>query len=101
LQIPVWVTVLVFARDLLIVVVALIVHLTLRVASFPPTWISKVNTVAQILAILLVLFSGLRPEVTPAALVCVYLVAALTVVSGVDYIFRLHRLPAAQAKLDG
>jgi cardiolipin synthase (CMP-forming) len=98
LQIPVWVTVLVFARDLLIVVVALIVHLTLRVAKFPPTWISKVNTVAQILAVLLVLLSGLRPEVAGAALASVYLVAALTVLSGVDYVFRLHRLPAVQSK---
>ena len=46
-----WITVLVIARDAIIVVMALVLHLAHGVGSFPPSWISKVNTVAQVSAV--------------------------------------------------
>ncbi len=49
--IPVWVTVLVLARDVLIVLLALVLHLAWGTRRFPPLWIGKVNTVVQVLTL--------------------------------------------------
>jgi cardiolipin synthase len=91
--IPVWVTVLVIARDVLIVIVALILHLALGVKRFPPTRISKLTTVFQVVTIGLVLLSGVLPRmVDVVAEVAVLLTAALTVISGFNYIYRANHL---------
>jgi cardiolipin synthase len=94
LTIPVWVTVLVLARDILIVLLALVLHLTVGVRRFPPTWISKVTTVAQVVAVLLVLIAGRWPEVHFVASLVVVATAGLTVVSGLNYLFRINRIAA-------
>lgn len=91
-RIPVWVTVLVIARDVLILTVALALSLAADVRKFPPTLLSKVNTVVQILGVILVLASGLTARVGTVAEICVYLVALLTLASGVDYIHRANRI---------
>jgi cardiolipin synthase len=88
--IPLWVTVLVFARDLLIVTVALVLHLSMGVSRFPPTWLSKFNTVAQVACVLLVLLSAPLPMFVSAAQWATILVGVSTLASGVDYIFRAH-----------
>jgi cardiolipin synthase len=92
--IPLWITVLVIARDVLIVVVALVLHLAHGVPSFPPSWISKVNTVAQVSAIVGVLVVALVPRWEMLATVLVHVVAVLTVASGLDYIVRANRMAA-------
>ncbi len=86
--IPVWLTVLVIARDIGILVVAAAMFLTVRVSSFPPMPLSKVNTGAQILAVLLALTSGLVAGLELPATICFYLVGALTVVTGLQYVLR-------------
>jgi cardiolipin synthase len=91
-QIPVWITVLVIARDLLIVVMAVILALAAGVRKFPPSVLSKINTAAQVIAVLVVLISAVLPNLEPAATTLLYLVAVLTVSSGLDYIFRIVRL---------
>jgi cardiolipin synthase len=92
--IPIWVTVLVIARDVLIVVVALILHLTMQISAFPPSPLSKVNTLAQIAAVVLVLLSGTWPRFEAAAILGAQAVGVLTVASGLDYILRTNRLVA-------
>ena len=80
------VTVLVIARDLIIVTVALVFHLALGLKRFPPTLISKVNTALQITAVIVVLASGLLDGLRMPALWCTWAVAALTIASGISYI---------------
>ena len=94
-QIPLWVTVLVFARDLLIVVVALVLHLTMGIARFPPTWLSKLNTIAQVLTVLLVLVSAEWQIFNVPAEWATIVVGLLTLASGVDYVFRAHGMVTA------
>jgi cardiolipin synthase len=93
-QIPLWVTVLVLSRDILLVVVALVLYLAAGVRSFPVTVLSKVTTVCQVLAVALVLVSapGLAPSLSPVAEASLYLVAVLTVASGLFYVYRVNRL---------
>jgi cardiolipin synthase len=94
--IPLWVTVLVLARDLLIVAMALILYLAAGVRRFPPSVLSKVNTAVQVAAVVTVLVSALWPPLEPVATALVYGVALLTLASGLDYILRAGRLSAPE-----
>lgn len=92
-KIPWKVTVLVFSRDLCILVTCAVVWATTSIRDFPPSFYGKANTTAQILAVFFVLLDEVAPS--PAVLlakeVALWATLALTVVSGVHYIFRLGR----------
>lgn len=90
--IPAWVSALVVTRDIVIVAVALILYLAAGVKRFPPSPISKVNTMVQVVAVILVLVSGVMPGLDVVAAACIHLVAALTFASGIDYIYRTNRM---------
>ena len=90
-QIPIWITVLVIARDVLMVIVALIVYMATGPRTFSPTVLSKINTAAQVTAVLVVLLSARLENLDPIATTLLYLVAVLTVSSGLDYVIRLSR----------
>lgn len=93
--IPLWVTILVIARDVLIVAVALVLYLAVGIRRFPPSVLSKINTVLQVVAVVLVLLAGTLPDIRfleLAADTTVYLVAGFTVASGLDYVYRASKL---------
>jgi cardiolipin synthase len=92
LLIPVWMTVLVISRDVLMVIVALVLYLASGVRRFPPTVLGKITTVFQVLAVVLVLFVGIFPGVETVALGVLYLMTGLTVASGLNYVYRSNRL---------
>ena len=94
LVIPAWVTALVITRDVVIVGVALVLHLAVGISRFPPSPLSKVNTAAQLSAIIAVLLSSRGPLFEAGATFFVYLVAALTIGSGIEYIYRANRMAA-------
>jgi cardiolipin synthase (CMP-forming) len=99
--IPLWVTILVIARDVLLVTVALVLYLAAGVRRFPPTLLSKGNTVLQVLAVVLVLVAGTLPAthwLQQVSTVAIYLVPISTLASGLDYIIRVGRLEATKAK---
>jgi cardiolipin synthase len=91
-QIPAWVTVIVIGRDVLLVVVALVLYLAAGVRHFPASVLSKVTTIFQIGAVVFVLLTGLWPRVEMTALILIHLVAALTLASGFDYVWKANRL---------
>jgi phosphatidylglycerophosphate synthase len=74
------------------VIVALLLYLASGVTRFPPSPLSKVNTALQVATVILVLLSGLSANLEPVAIVAAYLVAVVTVASGVDYIVRANRI---------
>ena len=94
-QIPLWVTVLVIARDVLMVAVALILYLAAGVKKFPPTVLGKINTVLQVVAVVLVLISAIVHPLEPVASWTLMAVAVLTVASGLNYVYRVSRGPQA------
>jgi cardiolipin synthase (CMP-forming) len=93
-QIPIWITILVLARDVVIVVMALILYLAAGIRKFPPSVLSKITTVTQVTTVALVLLSALWPRLEPVATWLLFLVAFLTVASGLDYVLRANRLRA-------
>jgi cardiolipin synthase (CMP-forming) len=89
--VPLWLTILVIARDLLIVVMALALYLAVGIHRFPPSTLGKLTTVAQVVTIVLVLVSNAFPGwgyVDAVAETLLYVVAFLTVASGLGYVFR-------------
>jgi cardiolipin synthase len=91
-QIPAWVTVVVIARDVLLVIVALVLYLAAGVRRFPPSALSKITTLFQLAAVVIVLLTGIWSELDTTALILVYAVAALTLASGLNYVWRANRL---------
>lgn len=98
LTIPLWVTILVIARDVLIVVAAFSLSMAVGIKSFPPALISKLTTATQVAAVVLVLVHLVWPgePLRTVASVTIYLVAALTVASGLNYIRLFNRRLAEQ-----
>ena len=95
--IPAWISAMVITRDIVIVVVALILYAAAGVKRFPPSPISKVNTGLQLAAVILVLLSGVLASAEIAATIAVYVVAASTLASGIDYIYRANRMQGSEA----
>jgi cardiolipin synthase len=83
---PVWLTVLVIGRDLLIVGGALFLFLRIKRQYFPPTMSGKTSTVCHFFVLLLVLYFNMLGQ-EAAFMTWLYLLCALmTVISGTEYV---------------
>lgn len=103
LTIPLWVTILVIGRDILIVVTAGLAYVALGIRSFPPNWLSKLNTVVQVAAIFLLLAHlalPLWPTVETLARAFLLAVPFFTVASGLSYMVRAARI-AGRERAEG
>ena len=99
LHIPIWLTVLTISRDLLIALSVLIIHLQTGHARFPPSFIGKCTTTAQLTTIAICMAAnfvpGLGMVLFPAA---IYSSLLLTVGSGLHYFYRSVRIIEAYQK---
>lgn len=88
-----WLVILVVFRDALIVFAVVLSHLLLHPVRIEPMFISKVNTVAQIvLAAAVLARAGLGIDPPGLAVALVTLVAITTAVSGAAYVVRWGRV---------
>ncbi|HSG91120.1 MAG TPA: CDP-alcohol phosphatidyltransferase family protein [Pseudomonadales bacterium] len=86
---PAWLAALVVLRDLIIIGGALVYHLRVERLEMAPTLLGKLNTLAHILFVALVLASLTAPSVAwlgASVAPGVVLIAALTLISGADYV---------------
>jgi len=97
--IPVTVTVLVFGRDLGILLVSAILYAVAGRRDFSPSLFGKANTLVQVSAVAAVLLHQLTPApwVTDFRMLALYATMALTVVSGLHYAWIASRRVGAQA----
>ncbi len=91
--IPIWLTLVVFARDLLIVTGAFIAYLSWRQTTFAPSLLGKISTICQVGTVFLVLLLNFY-QVSPWYMGAVYYLTLLaTLASGVHYfIYGLQTL---------
>jgi len=85
--IPSWLTVIVIARDVIILLGILILHLTSHRVEIKPIFVGKASTVAQIVTItwaLVTPFSVVMKTIFPAI---IWATALLTGISGLQYIY--------------
>jgi cardiolipin synthase len=87
-MLPLWLTILVISRDVLLVLVALSLNLVYGIRKFPPSFWGKGNTVFQVATILLVLWANLQNFVAPALPYAFGGTLCFTVLSGFHYIYR-------------
>jgi len=93
LPVPFWVTVAVISRDVFIIVGAAAINIMTGFRGFRPSWLGKVNTTVQIVAIAAIMFAASVPYATGYYLPTVYAtVFTLAILSGLHYIFFASRL---------
>ena len=91
-ELPVWLTVIVVSRDLIIVLGALLTHILTNNLIISPSILGKCTTFFQILTISLVLLLRLM-EKPPFSLGPLFLItAAFTAASGIHYIYKGTKL---------
>jgi len=96
---PIAVTVLVFSRDLAIVLVAAILYAAVGRREFHPSIFGKANTLAQIAAVAAVLLHQLTAAywVTASRTIALDATIALTLISGLHYAWLVSRRGSAPA----
>ena len=101
-RIPWRVTVIVFSRDAIILVVCTLVYATTPLRDFSPSLFGKANTVAQIGTLGVTLLLEVKPLPWAATLkqVGLWIVFLLTIISALHYVLllvlRLRALPSAE-----
>ena len=86
--VPVWITILVVVRDLLLVLATLVVKATASRLDISPTMLGKVTTAVQLLYILLVVILTSRQVDLQIIQPVLYLMGAITILSGLQYLYR-------------
>jgi cardiolipin synthase (CMP-forming) len=90
--VPFWVTAAVISRDIFIIVGAAAINIVTGFKSFRPSWLGKVNTAIQILAIAAILFAASFPKVSGYLPTVYTTVFAFAIFSGVHYVYFASRL---------
>jgi len=91
-HLPLWLTVVVISRDVVILAVVAIVNLAIGPRTFRPSMLGKATTAAFIVTSVVVMYFNFRRETSILVDIGVWLSGALTTVSAADYFFRLRRL---------
>jgi len=86
--IPLWLTIIVISRDVILVASVLIIVISTGHRSFPPSIYGKATTCLQILTILAVLYLNYQGTTWAGMNWLFFATAAITVFSGLDYVYR-------------
>lgn len=91
-RIPVWLTVFVISRDVVIVLTVAVVSLALGPRSFRPSMFGKIATATYILTSVIVMFFNYLRQESPLVTVAVYACLVVTLVSGLHYVVLARRI---------
>jgi cardiolipin synthase len=91
-RLPLWLTILVITRDVVIVLTVAIVSLAVGRRQFRPSIYGKVATAIYILTCVVVMFFNVLERPSSLVTGCVYLSLAITLVSGIHYIVHVARI---------
>jgi len=96
-RIPLWLTITVISRDLLLVVSVLIIYITVGRRIFLPTILGKWTTTFQLLLVISILVSNYLGAPIRGLDLVIYATLALTVSSGLHYMVRGMKLIGQEA----
>lgn len=97
-HLPLWLTLVVITRDVVIVAVVAIVNLAVGPRTFRPSLLGKTATAAFIVTSVVVMFFNYRREQSVLVDVAIWTSLTLTVVSAGDYFLRLRKLIDSSTK---
>ena len=90
-RLPIWLTVLVISRDVLIVLTVAVVNLAIERRVFYPSKLGKAATLVYIVTCAVTMFFNYLDRTSPVVDVVVYASLVVTLLSGVHYIVRVVR----------
>ena len=91
-HLPVWLTVLVISRDVIIVVTVAIVNVSIGRRTFTPTLLGKLATMVYILTAAVTLYFNWLGRTSVLVDLAVYATLAVTLLSGLHYITHVTRV---------
>lgn len=94
--IPFWLTATAISRDVIIVLAALVINMTTGFSGFRPSIPGKLNTFVQIIMIVFFLAANAFDVFTRFLPLAFYVTLAITVFSGLHYIWHINRLMSEQ-----
>lgn len=99
-KIPWKFTIVVFTRDVCILMVSAVLYIAVGLRNFKPSIFGKLNTLAQVATVIFVMFFEIHPEpwVYRTSRSLLWAVFALTCASAVHYIVLVHYRLRAQAE---
>jgi cardiolipin synthase len=101
LHIPVWLTILVISRDVMIAMSALIMHLQTGHSKFPPSFLGKCTTALQLLTVGDCMVANLWRDFGVLLFrPLVYATLSLTIASGLHYFYRSVKIIESYQKAE-
>ena len=91
-RLPIWLTVLVISRDVIIVVTVAIVNLSLGRRTFKPTLLGKLATLVYLLTAAVTMYFNWLGRPSALVDVAIYATLGVTLVSGLHYIAHASRV---------
>lgn len=91
-HVPLWLTVLIISRDVVIVGVAAVVNLAIGHRTFRPSIWGKLATASYIILAVVVMYFNWRREASILVAVTTWVALALTLASSAHYLLRVRRL---------
>ena len=91
-HLPLWLTVLVISRDVVIVAVVAIISLAIGPRTFRPSVWGKLATATYIVTSVVLMYYNFRREESMVVDVFIWASLAVTLVSAIDYFLKLRRL---------
>ena len=91
-HLPIWLTVAVISRDIVIIGVVAVVNLAIGPRTFRPSLLGKATTAAFIVTSVVVMYFNYLGRTSVLVDAAIWLSLALTLVSSADYFFRLRKL---------
>jgi cardiolipin synthase (CMP-forming) len=89
---PIWLTVLIISRDVVIVLTVAIVNLAIGPRTFRPSIFGKIATAVYIVTAVVAMFYNYRGFASPVVTSFVYASLAITLISSCHYIFHASRI---------
>lgn len=91
-RLPTWLTILIISRDVVIVSVVAIVNLAVGPRTFPPSIFGKIATATYIVTAVVAMIYNYRGYASVVVTIFVYVSLAITLVSGLHYIWHASRI---------
>jgi cardiolipin synthase len=91
-RLPIWLTVLVISRDVIIVVTVAIVNLSIGRRTFQPTLLGKLATLVYLLTVAVTMYFNWLGRPSALVDVAIYATLGVTLISGLHYIAHASRV---------
>jgi cardiolipin synthase len=91
-KLPIWLTILVISRDVLIVLTVAVVNLAIGRREFRPSMLGKIATATFILTCVLIMYFNYLQRTSPLVDFAIYVSAAITLLSGLHYAWGARKL---------